>query len=55
MIYNEGWGQLIEGYPEFELTDRVRELDPSRLIISTSGWHDHGAGDFHVSMPAERL
>ncbi|KFY62632.1 hypothetical protein V496_04490 [Pseudogymnoascus sp. VKM F-4515 (FW-2607)] len=46
VIYNEGWGQLIEGYPEYGLTDLVRQLDPTRLIDSTSGWHDHGAGDF---------
>ena len=46
VIYNEGWGQLEEGYPEFALTDLVRSLDPTRLISSTSGWNDHGAGDF---------
>ncbi|KAH8433362.1 putative hydrolase [Aspergillus melleus] len=46
VIYNEGWGQLIEGYPEFALTERVKQLDPSRLVIATSGWIDHGAGDF---------
>ncbi|KAK3110072.1 hypothetical protein LTR53_016023 [Teratosphaeriaceae sp. CCFEE 6253] len=48
VIYNEGWGQIIDGYPEFGLTDRVRELDPTRLIDSTTGWYDHGAGDFSV-------
>ncbi|TKA68257.1 hypothetical protein B0A49_08019 [Cryomyces minteri] len=46
IIYNEGWGQLIDGYPEFGLTARVRQLDPTRLIDSTTGWFDHGAGDF---------
>lgn len=46
VIYNEGWGQLIDGYPEFGLTDLVRELDPTRLIDSTTGWYDHGAGDY---------
>ncbi|KAE8147110.1 glycoside hydrolase superfamily [Aspergillus avenaceus] len=46
VVYNEGWGQITEYYPEFDLTDRVRELDPSRLVDSTSGWIDHGAGDF---------
>ncbi|KAA8643926.1 hypothetical protein EYZ11_006407 [Aspergillus tanneri] len=46
VIYNEGWGQVIEGYPEFALTERVKQLDPSRLVIATSGWVDHGAGDF---------
>ncbi|GMG41653.1 unnamed protein product [Aspergillus oryzae var. brunneus] len=44
-----GWGQITSYYPEFELTDRVKELDPSRLVDSTSGWIDHGAGDFSVS------
>ncbi|KAJ5773496.1 hypothetical protein N7457_008392 [Penicillium paradoxum] len=46
VIYNEGWGQLTHYYPEFELTERVRQLDPTRLVDSTSGWIDHGAGDF---------
>ncbi|KAF7596953.1 hypothetical protein BBP40_011319 [Aspergillus hancockii] len=46
VIYNEGWGQITEYYPEFELTKRVKELDPSRLVSPTSGWIDHGAGDF---------
>ncbi|EHK99334.1 putative Beta-galactosidase [Glarea lozoyensis 74030] len=46
VIYNEGWGQVTTTYPEFGLTDRVRQLDPTRLIDSTSGWYDHGAGDF---------
>jgi len=48
IIYNEGWGQITKGYyPEFGLTDRVKELDPTRLVDSTSGWIDHGAGDWH--------
>ncbi|KAL5341081.1 glycoside hydrolase superfamily [Aspergillus crustosus] len=46
VIYNEGWGQQIAQNPEFGLTDRVRELDPTRLVNSVSGWHDRGAGDF---------
>lgn len=47
VVYNEGWGQITEPYyPEFALTDIVRSLDPSRLVDSTSGWYDHGAGDF---------
>ena len=48
VVYNEGWGQLTDYYPEFELTDRVRQLDPTRLVDSTTGWVDHGAGDFSV-------
>ncbi|KAI7050486.1 hypothetical protein KC352_g45758, partial [Hortaea werneckii] len=47
VIYNEGWGQLRETLnPEFSLTDRVRQLDPTRLVDAVSGWYDHGAGDF---------
>ncbi|KAJ5586941.1 uncharacterized protein N7459_002706 [Penicillium hispanicum] len=46
VIYNEGWGQITSYYPEFELTARVRQLDPTRLVDSTTGWYDHGAGDF---------
>ncbi|KAL4891829.1 glycoside hydrolase superfamily [Aspergillus ambiguus] len=46
IIYNEGWGQLTSGHPEFGLTDRVKQLDPNRLVDATSGWYDHGAGDF---------
>lgn len=36
------------GRPEGALTDIVRKLDPTRLVDSTSGWHDHGFGDFSV-------
>jgi len=48
IVYNEGWGQLTNYYPEFGLTDLVKQLDPTRLVDSTSGWYDHGAGDFSV-------
>ncbi|KAI1455569.1 glycoside hydrolase family 2 protein [Annulohypoxylon moriforme] len=48
VIYNEGWGQITEGYyPEFNITTRIRELDPTRFVDATTGWHDHGAGDWH--------
>lgn len=47
VIYNEGWGQITTPYyPEFGLTDLVRQLDPTRLVDSTTGWFYHGAGDF---------
>ncbi|KAH6628131.1 glycoside hydrolase superfamily [Chaetomium tenue] len=46
VIYNEGWGQITDYHPEFALTERVRELDPTRLIDAVTGWHDHGAGDY---------
>lgn len=56
MIYNEGWGQITDTYyPEFAITERVRKMDPTRLIDSVSGWHDHGAGDFAVSIIMMRL
>ncbi|ROV96573.1 hypothetical protein VMCG_07789 [Cytospora schulzeri] len=47
VIYNEGWGQLLTPpYPEFAIADRIRSIDGTRLIDATSGWHDHGFGDF---------
>lgn len=46
VIYNEGWGQRTDYYPEFRIADRIRKLDPTRLINAVTGWHDHGAGDF---------
>ena len=48
VIYNEGWGQITRGdHPEFRIMDRIREIDPTRLINAVTGWFDHGAGDFH--------
>lgn len=46
VIFNEGWGQLDDAAPEELLTQVVRDLDPSRLINSVSGWDDHGFGDY---------
>jgi hypothetical protein len=43
VIFNEGWGQ----YDTARLTDRVRKLDPTRLVNSASGWTDRGVGDVH--------
>jgi len=46
-IYNEEWGQATSPpWPEFGLTDMVRQQDPTRLINAVSGWTDHRAGDF---------
>ncbi|WVQ97440.1 hypothetical protein IAU59_004553 [Kwoniella sp. CBS 9459] len=46
VIYNEGWGQRDEG-PEKELTPKVQEWDPTRLVDSVSGWNEkHKVGDF---------
>ena len=38
--FNEGWGQ----FDSYEMTERVRKKDPTRLIDSVSGWHDQGVG-----------
>lgn len=49
-IYNEEWGQPKDnGASEDRFTKRVKELDPTRLVNTVSGWFDHGHGDFHVS------
>ncbi len=41
-LFNEGWGQ----FDSVRLTSVLRLLDDHRLIDSTSGWFDTGAGDF---------
>ena len=41
-LFNEGWGQ----FDSERLTAKLREFDSTRLIDSTSGWFDMGAGDF---------
>ncbi|GFP53028.1 putative beta-glucuronidase [Trichoderma asperellum] len=47
IIYNEGWGQLPgPPYPEQSLVEAVRSIDPTRLIDATTGWNDHGFGDY---------
>ena len=40
--FNESWGQ----FESQAATNLVRQLDPTRLIDSASGWFDQGAGDF---------
>ncbi|MEM7473525.1 MAG: glycoside hydrolase family 2 TIM barrel-domain containing protein [Planctomycetota bacterium] len=40
-VFNEAWGQ----HQTIEQTARAKEADPSRLILSASGWTDHGVGD----------
>lgn len=39
--FNEGWGQ----FDAEQVADRVRRLDPTRVIDHASGWHDQGGGD----------
>jgi len=41
VVFNEAWGQ----YETPRLTRWVKDLDPSRLVNSASGWLDYGTGD----------
>lgn len=40
--FNEGWGQ----FESVRISARLKDMDPTRLVDSTSGWFDQGAGDF---------
>lgn len=40
-IFNEGWGQ----FDSRAVCERLRRLDPDRIIDAASGWYDQGAGD----------
>ena len=43
VAFNEGWGQFdTEGIVRF-----IKDLDPTRLVNSASGWTDRGVGDVH--------
>ncbi|QNO37684.1 glycoside hydrolase family 2 [Protaetiibacter sp. SSC-01] len=39
--FNEGWGQ----FDAASVAERVRALDPDRIVDHASGWHDQRAGD----------
>ncbi len=39
--FNEGWGQ----FDALDAVQRIRDIDPDRLIDHASGWHDQGGGD----------
>lgn len=41
--FNEGWGQ----FDAVKAVDRIKKLDPTRLIDHASGWFDQKAGDFN--------
>jgi hypothetical protein len=41
VLFNEGWGQ----YDTQRLAQRLKTLDPSRLVDNASGWTDMRAGD----------
>ncbi len=40
--FNEGWGQF-DSKKAYEL---LKKLDSTRLVDTTSGWHDRGSSDF---------
>jgi len=41
--YNEGWGQ----WDTARIAKLTKQLDPTRLVNSASGWTDRGVGDVH--------
>ena len=41
-IFNEGWGQFDSN----KISEMIQQMDPTRTIDRTSGWHDQGGGDF---------
>ena len=41
VVFNEGWGQ----YDTERLVERVRLLDPNRVVSNASGWTDKNVGD----------
>ncbi|MHC1693152.1 MAG: glycoside hydrolase family 2 protein [Sphaerochaetaceae bacterium] len=52
--FNEGWGQ----FDSIRIAQRIRDLDPTRIIDHASGWYDQGGGDLcsrHVYFRPVRL
>lgn len=41
-IFNEAWGQ----FETKKFVQKLRQIDPTRLIDANSGWCDQGVGDF---------
>jgi hypothetical protein len=41
ILFNEGWGQTDTA----RLTQKIKDLDPTRLVNQASGWQDRGGGD----------
>lgn len=41
--FNEGWGQ----YDSARITEKIKDMDPTRLVNHASGWHDQGVSDIH--------
>ncbi len=44
VLFNESWGQFDSG----AATQMAWDLDPTRPVISASGWYDQGSGDVHA-------
>lgn len=42
VLFNEGWGQ----FDTVNLTKMIKDIDPTRLVDSASGWFDQNCGDF---------
>ena len=42
VVFNESWGQFASE----KVTEELRQIDPTRPFIATSGWYDQGAGDY---------
>jgi hypothetical protein len=45
-VLSEAWGQL--GAAEIQLTPMVKELDPSRPVLSVTGWRGTLENQFRV-------
>lgn len=43
VVFNEGWGQ----FDTERLVEKVKSLDPTRLVNNASGWTDRKVGDVH--------
>ena len=43
VAFNEGWGQ----YDTERITKKIKNHDPSRLVICASGWSDRKVGDIY--------
>lgn len=44
VVFNEDWGSPPAEF-QLDLTRRIRELDPTRLVVDASGWHHRGESD----------
>jgi beta-galactosidase/beta-glucuronidase len=44
IAFNEDWGEPPADFQR-HVTERIRQIDPSRLVVDASGWHHRGDGD----------